>query len=131
MLIFHAQTLRFFAQHRNVFRVESADVQFRTFLHAGRISRHVLQQNVAVDIGYHHIKRFPSVQQGSISQFYGDIGNAVQGNVVARVVHAPVVNVDGGHLSGSSHAGQDGQDRCAASHVEHRFAFQVSFQQFS
>ena len=50
----------------------------------------------------------------------------IQKDEEKRIVHTPVVNVDGSHLSGSSHAGQDGQDGCAASHVEHRFAFQVS-----
>ena len=92
---------------------------------------HVVQQDVTVDVGYHHIERALVGQDGCVALEYADTINVVQLDVFERIAHTPFVNVDGRTGSGATHPCQNGKYRRAASHVEQRFALKVGFQQFA
>ena len=55
----------------------------------------------------------------------------VECEIVYGVVDAPLVDVYGCQSRSSAHRGKDGEDRGAASHVEHGLSFQIRVEQIA
>lgn len=121
----------FGADDGNVFYVKSAHQQAGAGVHPGYVVLHVVQQDVAVDVGNHYVERAFVGQAGSVSLADVDAVNVVQSDVLERVAHAPFVDVDGCAGGGSTHACQNGKNGSATAHVEQRFSLKVGLQQFA
>ena len=87
-----------FADGRNVVRIETAHKEAGAWIHARHIVLHVVQQDVTVDVGYHHIERALVGQDGCVALEYADTINVVQLDVFERIAHTPFVNVDANKL---------------------------------
>lgn len=82
----HSQTLRFFADKRNILYIESTHKYFRTRMHTGGIMGKVCQKNIPVNVGNNHIKRFAPFQQIGVTQFHCNVMDMVQCNVVFELL---------------------------------------------
>ena len=126
-----AQAFGFGPQYGDVIYVESAHQQGGSGVHARYEAGHVGQQDIAVDVGDDVVKGAFVAQYGGVAVIDADLIYTVQADVLQRVAHTPVVDVDGGAGGGATHAAQYGEYSGAAAHVEQRASVEVALQQLA
>ena len=64
--------------------------------HRSDIARKVGQEDVAVDVGDHQVEGFGArLEDSGVAVHDFDLSHGVEGKIVARVAHTPLVEVDG------------------------------------
>lgn len=90
---------------------------------------HIVQQDVAVDVGYDDVKGAFVCQGGGVALQDFNAVQPIQPDIFQGIAYAPVVDVYGSAADSALHACQDGEDGGAASHVEHMAPGEVHVEQ--
>ena len=106
-----SQLICLLQQYRHIFLVETAQNQCAAHIHHAAEEFHVFQQDVAVDVGHHHVEDTAHVvQYTAVSEEYLHVIYAIQYGIVLGILHAPFVDVVAHHILGAELRGGESQN---------------------
>ena len=94
--------------------------------HGIHVMVHIAEQDVAVDVGQHHV--ILPLDGHGVAQNDFDVGDTVQLDIGEGVAIGPLIIVDGHGTCRAQFLGEDGQHRCAAAHVKDILPLEVRLQ---
>ena len=106
-----SQLICLLQQYRRIFLVETAQNQCAAHIHHAAEEFHVFQQDVAVDVGHHHIEDTAHVvQYAAVSEEYLHVIYAIQYGIMLGILHAPFVDIVAHYILGAELRGGETQN---------------------
>ena len=106
----HSQFFCFLQEYRNVFFVEAAQNQSSADVHHAAESTHVVEQNVAVDVGKNQVENAADVVDYlTVAKEYFHICYAVQHGIMLGIFYAPLVNIVAYHVFSAQFGAGEGK----------------------
>ena len=95
----HSQFFCFLQEYRNIFFIEAAQNQGSADVHHATESTHVVEQNVAVDVGKNQVENAAYVVDYlTVAKENFHVSYAVEHGIMLGIFHAPLVNIVAYHV---------------------------------
>ena len=92
--------------------------------------RHIVYQNIAVDVCYYHIKLLIHyVKHRRITKHHIQIAHSIDRGIMLSIFRTPFVNVISQHLGGTQLGGCNSKNTSSTTAIEHRLSIEVHAEQ--
>ena len=89
-----SQFVGFLQEYWNIFLVESAEDERGVGIHHTTEETHIIEQDVAVDVGHHHVEYTADViEYAAISKEHFHIVYTIEQGIVLGILRAPFIDV--------------------------------------